>query len=332
MPLLTVVVPVYNVEKYLYSCIESILRQSFTDFELILVDDGSSDKSGEICDKYALKDERIIVIHKLNSGVSSARNVALDIAKGKYVTFVDSDDTISADFAVNIEYAEANPHIDWILIPMKVICFDKVIFHNTTESSILSEAKEVYSFLLERMEKVGPFCTGNIYRRDCYFNGDNGLRFPLNQNFEDKSLFLPMISRTTCLYISIQGMYYYRIRENSITTSQFALDKYIDSFKSEIDVFNGICAMSKTLSLNKYKCIHYLKAVRYAQAIGMSRKGYIKQWAQLNDEIVLTWEDIGIGPINKTWFRLVACWIMGFVRYCQITTWLLRQKKKIKNF
>lgn len=150
------------------------------------------------------------------------------------------------------------------------------------------------------------------------------------QYFEDKSLFLPMISRTTYLHISALGMYYY-IREHSITTSIFTLDKYIDAFKSEIDVFNGICAAPKTLPLDKYKRIHYLKAVRYAQAIGMMRKEYVKQWVQSNDEIALTLGNIGICPINKDWFRLIACWIVGFVRYCQMTTWLLRQKKKNKE-
>ena len=93
-PVLSIIVPVYNVEKYLARCIDSILAQTFTDFELILVDDGSTDNSGEICDEYAGKDPRIIVIHKENGGVSSARNHGLDIARGEYITFVDSDDQI----------------------------------------------------------------------------------------------------------------------------------------------------------------------------------------------------------------------------------------------
>ena len=95
MPKVSVIVPIYNTEKYLHRCIDSILGQTFTDFELILVDDGSTDKSGKICDEYAKKDSRIVVVHKENGGVSSARNNGLDIAHGEWITFVDSDDYIS---------------------------------------------------------------------------------------------------------------------------------------------------------------------------------------------------------------------------------------------
>ena len=91
---ISIIVPVYNTEKYLEKCIDSILNQTFKDFELILINDGSTDSSGKICDEYAKKDDRIVVIHKENGGVSKARNTALGIIKGEYVGFVDSDDTI----------------------------------------------------------------------------------------------------------------------------------------------------------------------------------------------------------------------------------------------
>lgn len=93
-PKISVIVPVYNVEQYLPRCIDSILAQTFTDFELLLIDDGSTDKSGDICDEYARKDPRIRVFHKPNGGVSSARNMGLDNAKGEWIAFVDSDDVI----------------------------------------------------------------------------------------------------------------------------------------------------------------------------------------------------------------------------------------------
>ena len=97
-PRISVIVPVYNVEKYLPRCIDSILAQTFTDFELLLIDDGSSDNSGKICDKYARKDKRIRVFHKENGGVSSARNIGLDKAKGEWITFVDSDDYVGKNW------------------------------------------------------------------------------------------------------------------------------------------------------------------------------------------------------------------------------------------
>ena len=97
-PKVSVIVPVYNVEKLLQRCIDSILVQTFTDFELLLIDDGSKDKSGEICDEYAAKDARIRVFHKQNGGVSSTRNLGIDEAKGKYIAFVDSDDFLDNDY------------------------------------------------------------------------------------------------------------------------------------------------------------------------------------------------------------------------------------------
>ena len=93
--MISVIIPVYNVENYLEECIESILRQSYMDLEIILVDDESTDNSGNICDLYSKKDNRIKVIHKKNGGLSSARNVGLKIAKGDYISFVDSDDFLS---------------------------------------------------------------------------------------------------------------------------------------------------------------------------------------------------------------------------------------------
>ena len=100
--LISVIVPVYNVENYLYKCISSIITQSYGNFELILIDDGSIDKSGEICDSFSEKDNRIKVIHKVNEGVSSARNYGLKQARGEYICFVDSDDYVLNDYLLNL--------------------------------------------------------------------------------------------------------------------------------------------------------------------------------------------------------------------------------------
>ena len=114
MPEVSIIVPVYNVEKYINRCVDSVLAQTFTDFELILVDDGSSDNSGAICDTFADMDVRVKVIHKVNDGVSSARNVALDIAKGEYIVFIDSDDAVSPMY-INELIQYKNYDFDWNL-------------------------------------------------------------------------------------------------------------------------------------------------------------------------------------------------------------------------
>ena len=108
MPKVTVIVPVYNVEQYLRRCIDSILAQTFGDLELILVDDGSADSSGVICDAYAEKDSRVKVIHQKNSGVSAARNTGLDAAEGEYIAFVDSDDHVDPDYLAALLQTKAD--------------------------------------------------------------------------------------------------------------------------------------------------------------------------------------------------------------------------------
>lgn len=111
-PLISVIVPVYNAEKTLRQCVDSILGQGFRDFELLLIDDGSKDRSPAICDEYASKDIRVKVFHKPNGGVSSARNLGLDEAQGKWITFIDSDDYISDDYFISVD----NRNEDLILL------------------------------------------------------------------------------------------------------------------------------------------------------------------------------------------------------------------------
>ena len=101
-PSISIIVPVYNAEKTLNRCVDSILSQTFQDWELLLIDDGSTDRSGEFCDKYASKDQRIKVFHKTNSGVSSARNIGLDYAKGEWVVFVDADDFVKEPYLTHL--------------------------------------------------------------------------------------------------------------------------------------------------------------------------------------------------------------------------------------
>lgn len=110
--LISVIVPVYNVEEYLSECVDSVLKQTYTNLEVLLIDDGSLDSSGKLCDEYATKDDRIKVYHKQNGGVSSARNLGLDVANGEYVTFVDSDDYIDENYVLKLYQALQGDNAD----------------------------------------------------------------------------------------------------------------------------------------------------------------------------------------------------------------------------
>ena len=114
--LISIIVPVYNVEQYLSRCVDSLVNQTYHNIEIILVDDGSPDRSGEICDEYAKKDKRVKVIHQSNGGLSDARNTALDIAKGDYLMFVDSDDWIEKKKRVKFS-------IVWLLIIKQILLY-----------------------------------------------------------------------------------------------------------------------------------------------------------------------------------------------------------------
>ena len=136
MILVSIIVPVYNVEKYLERCLDSLINQTLKDIEIILVDDGSTDDSGNICDKYAKKDKRIKVIHKENGGLSDARNIGLSIANGRYLQFVDSDDFIHKQMIEILYNTIINNNAD-----ISICDFDKVyentkIKYNTKEISL----------------------------------------------------------------------------------------------------------------------------------------------------------------------------------------------------
>ena len=127
-PKISVIVPVYKVEEYLHRCIDSILSQSFTDFELILVDDGSPDNCGKICDEYAQKDSRVRVFHKPNGGVSSARNLGLDNANGEWIAFIDSDDYVDVDYLAELDSYSKMLDVDYVITLNTIRTYTKESF------------------------------------------------------------------------------------------------------------------------------------------------------------------------------------------------------------
>lgn len=233
-PLISVIVPVYNVEPYLRQCIDSILNQTYTNFELILVDDGSPDNCGAICDEYADNDRRIIVIHQENKGVSEARNAALDIMSGQYVTFVDSDDYITPDYldalyAPVAQYGAEITHCGFYWGGG-----DNA--HYCTESDRMISGKEWC--LLRYKKSIGVGLWAKLYARHLF----SGVRFPAGMIHEDQAV-VPEVcysAERICLINSCN--YYYRVNKQGISNSEFSYKR-----------FDNIVLMNSLISFFKEK-------------------------------------------------------------------------------
>ena len=156
MELVTIIVPVYNVEKYIYECVDSLIKQTYKNIEIILIDDGSKDKSGTICDNYAASDARIKVIHKQNEGLGFARNTGLKTAQGNFVTFIDSDDKADADLVENLVNGIYEANGDTCIGGFKRISANGVIGFEERYDKAVFEGKNVYNNLFARMLGSAP--------------------------------------------------------------------------------------------------------------------------------------------------------------------------------
>lgn len=211
-PELSIIIPVYKVELYLKPCLDSVLAQTFTDWELILVDDGSPDNSGRICDEYAAKDSRIRVIHKSNGGVAAARNAALNITRGRYITFVDSDDEYGTDTTLeeNMAILKADPSIDFLQYPY--IYVDGIGNHvSAVPGQLLKSKADVLNFMLD--DRITGYLWTKIFRADLF----DGMRFPENVIItEDMHLLIDLQAKVHSVYLSVSGLYRYYKRDTGI--------------------------------------------------------------------------------------------------------------------
>lgn len=205
MPKISVIVPVYNVEKYLHRCIDSILAQTFTDWELLLVDDGSSDRSGEICEEYAKKDSRIRAFHKKNGGVSSARNLGLDKTKAIWVVFVDSDDWCEPNYLSDFFIFEGLCDGDIVLQGRKNDANDKAVELQVLKSKIYTNVAE--AMLDNDLLTFGaPYC--KLYSRKMIEEYD--IRFPEEYSYgEDTTFFFKVMTVSKRVFTSSKCNYHY---------------------------------------------------------------------------------------------------------------------------
>lgn len=186
-PLVSVVIPVYNVEKYLEECFNSVVGQSYENIEIILVDDGSTDTSSEIADRLASSDLRVSVIHKENGGLSDARNVGMRAAKGTYITFLDSDDCMSKDFIYTLTWLAVKNNAD---ITQCDNSRDLSHLGDGAASTIVMSG--VSSFLeLMKFKIVSPTVWGKLYKKSLFH--DNNIEFPVGRLHEDTAVLYKLI-------------------------------------------------------------------------------------------------------------------------------------------
>lgn len=234
-PLISVIVPIYNVELWLPKCIDSLLVQTYKNIEIILSEDGSPDGCAKISDQYALKDTRIRVLHKLNGGLSDARNAAIDIARGEYLTFVDSDDFVTPDYVETLimlclKYNCNISVADWYIFPIGAT--PKIPKRSIKE--IFFNKKDALEDMFNQRHFDVSACV-KLYHRSLFEN----IRYPKGTLFEDlQTTFKLILASDTGVAYSNKQIYYYMFRPGSIEGSSFS-EKKMDSAINVFDVMKS---------------------------------------------------------------------------------------------
>lgn len=240
-PRLSIIVPVYNVEKYIHSCINSILNQHFSDFELILVDDGSTDNCGKICDEYASSDKRVRIIHQENGDVSAARNKGIDVSQGEIIGFVDSDDIICADmYQKMVDFMDVHQ--------LDAVCADTYLVKNCKETFRPRYDKDMLFSHLEAINeildgKLDNAATNKIFKRKVIGN----IRFPVGRIYEDVATVYRYIYQAEKVGYICRPYYYFK-RKGSIVQTAF-------NSKGRYDCFRGYKERLEFSQKNNLRCI-----------------------------------------------------------------------------
>ncbi len=218
--LVSVIVPVYNVEKYVGDCIESLIRQSYKNIEIILVDDGSTDSSGQLCDVYATKDIRIKVIHKENGGLSDARNAGIDSAVGVYYSFVDGDDFLAKDAILKMIFGMKEKKCD-----ISVCNMIRYFENGETEPFYIPSNTLKVLNSTDRFETLSqPSVCNKIFKADLF----NSVRFPKGKFYEDTFVYHTLVYNAKTIVLTGYDGYFYRSRHSSILGQNVLTDRYFD--------------------------------------------------------------------------------------------------------
>ena len=317
---ISVIVPVYNVEAYLERCVESILQQTYTHFELILINDGSTDSSGQICDHLASQYENIKVYHIENAGVSNARNMGIQLATGSWVTFIDSDDFVTQDYLATLASAVEGVNVGFVIAPLHHIKNGIVtdIPSHSGKTELWSTEETMKELLMTTRTSFFP--VAKLFKRDLLADE----KFNTNYHLAEDALFLTELllkTRCSCVFID-KPVYYYDHREGSATTS---VNRHVFD---TIEVYQQIIAqVSQAFPNLKYElinreCWSYITV--YDKIIFTSREEYQKEKVELRTWIVQHRREIWKDAYFTT-FRKVA--ILSLV----ISPWLYKKIVGLKN-
>lgn len=317
---ISVIVPVYNVEAYLERCVESILQQTYTHFELILINDGSTDSSGQICDHLASQYENIKVYHIENAGVSNARNMGIQLATGSWVTFIDSDDFVTKDYLATLASAVEGLNVGFVIAPLHHIKNGIVtdLPSHSGKTELWSTEETMKELLMTTRTSFFP--VAKLFKRDLLADE----KFNTNYHLAEDALFLTELllkTRCSCVFID-KPVYYYDHREGSATTS---VNRHVFD---TIEVYQQIIAqVSQAFPNLKYElinreCWSYITV--YDKIIFTSREEYQKEKAELRNWIVQHRREIWKDAYFTT-FRKVA--ILSLV----ISPWLYKKIVGLKN-
>ncbi|QIU93774.1 glycosyltransferase family 2 protein [Bacteroides faecium] len=222
VPLISVIIPVYNVEQYLHQCLESVIGQTYKNLEIILIDDGSTDNSPRICDDFAAKDKRIVVIHQHNAGLSSARNVGLDMMTGDYVSFVDSDDWIEKDmFATLLTVLEGEEDTEIVVCSYYWVRGERCMPVDNSGKKVIYTREDALKELF-RDKIIRNYVCDKFYRRELF----KDIRFPVGRFYEDIAVTYKIFDKINKLILVGIPKYYYRIHEDSIVAKENPMKGY----------------------------------------------------------------------------------------------------------
>lgn len=317
---ISVIVPVYNVEAYLERCVESILQQTYAHFELILINDGSTDSSGQICDHLASQYENIKVHHIENAGVSNARNMGIQLATGSWVTFIDSDDFVTQDYLATLASAVEGLNVGFVIAPLHHIKNGIVtdLPPHSGKTELWSTEETMKELLMTTRTSFFP--VAKLFKRDLLADE----KFNTNYHLAEDALFLTeLLLKTRCSSVFIdKPVYYYDHREGSATTSvnQHVFDT-IEVYKQIIAQVSQAFPNLKYELINR-ECWSYITV--YDKIIFTSREEYQKEKAELRTWIVQHRREIWKDAYFTT-FRKVA--ILSLV----ISSWLYKKIVGLKN-